>query len=126
MVTAYTSTKSGLRFDKSTHRFNEGPVPDEYKWKISVDKNKKYQKIVGFGGALSDAAVLNIGKMSEKVQNKILSDFVSDHGIEYSAIRTTIAGSDFSTCQYTYDDHLDDFELKNFSLVDEDLKLRVN
>jgi len=42
-------------------------------------------------------AVLGIGKMSEKLQHQILSDFFSEKGIELSMARITIAGSDFST-----------------------------
>ena len=47
-------------------------------------------------------------------------------GFEYSVVRTTIAGSDFSQrAYYSYDDIDDDYDLKHFSLVD-DLKFRVS
>ena len=50
----------------------------------------------------------------------------SENGVEYSVVRTTIAGSDFSTRPYTYDDYEDDYNLTHFSLVDEDVKFRVS
>ncbi|CAG2100447.1 unnamed protein product [Medioppia subpectinata] len=63
--------------------------------------------------------------MSPKIQRQIMSDFFSDKGIELSMARTTIAGSDFSTRQYTYDDHDWDWDLKQWSLVEEDTKYRI-
>ena len=50
----------------------------------------------------------------------------SENGVEYSVVRTTIAGSDFSTRPYSYDDYEDDYNLTHFSLVDEDTKFRVS
>ena len=50
----------------------------------------------------------------------------SDDGFEYSVVRTTIAGSDFSVRPYTYDDVEDDYNLTYFNLVEEDTKYRVS
>lgn len=49
----------------------------------------------------------------------------SDDGFEYSVVRTTIAGSDFSVRPYTYYDVEDDYNLTYFNLV-EDTKYRVS
>ena len=46
-------------------------------------------------------------------------------GIEYNIIRVPMASCDFSIRTYTYDDTHDDFQLHNFSLPEEDIKLKV-
>ena len=81
---------------------------------------------MGFGTSFSDAGVLNLGSMSSNLQKQILSDMFAQDGFEYSVVRTTIAGSDFSARAYSYDDVDDDYDLKHFSLVDEDTKFRVS
>lgn len=47
-------------------------------------------------------------------------------GIEYNIIRVPMASCDFSIRTYTYADTPDDFELHNFSLSEEDVKLKVS
>ena len=126
IVQVYTSTKSRKRFEKTQTKFNQSKTTDGTQWHIQIDKTKSYQKIIGFGTSFSDAAVLDLGNMSSKLQRQILSDMFSQNGIQYSVVRTTIAGSDFSTRPYSYDDHEDDYNLTHFSLVDEDTKFRVS
>lgn len=125
IVQVFTSTKSGKRFQKTETKFNENKTLNGNKWNVKVDRKRKYQKIIGFGGAFTDATVLGIGKLSPKLQKQIISDLFSESGLEYSVARTTISGSDFSARPYSYDDTENDWELKNFSLADEDIKYRV-
>ena len=128
IVQIYTSTKSGKRFEKTQAKFNENKTIDKLasEWHIKIDRSKNYQKIIGFGTSFSDAGVLNVGSMTPKLQKQILSDMFSDDGFEYSVVRTTIAGSDFSVRPYTYDDVEDDYNLTYFNLVEEDTKYRVS
>lgn len=87
---------------------------------------KKYQKIIGFGGAFTDASGLNIKALPEKLQQNIINDYFSDKGIEYTLGRIPIGGSDFSTHPYSYDDtHPEDFEFKHFNLTKEDFDYKV-
>lgn len=51
--------------------------------------------------------------------------FSHSTGIEYNLIRVPMACSDFSVRPYSYDDVPDDYELKHFRLVDEDVKMKV-
>lgn len=46
-------------------------------------------------------------------------------GIEYTVGRVPMAGTDFSTHKYTYDDVEGDFALDHFSLTEEDLEYKV-
>lgn len=49
----------------------------------------------------------------------------SSAGIEYNIIRVPMASCDFSIRVYTYADTPNDFQLANFSLPEEDTKLKV-
>lgn len=49
----------------------------------------------------------------------------SSAGIEYNIIRVPMASCDFSIRTYTYDDSPDDFQLRDFILPEEDVKLKV-
>ncbi|XP_061461728.1 lysosomal acid glucosylceramidase-like isoform X2 [Rhineura floridana] len=74
----------------------------------------------------SDAAAMNIMQLSPAAQDQLLRAYFSEEGIEYNLLRWPIACSDFSTHPYTYDDDcLYDYQLKCFSLAQEDLKLRI-
>lgn len=51
--------------------------------------------------------------------------YFSENGIEYNLCRVPIAGTDFSTRSYSYDDGAADPTLKNFHLAEEDFKIKV-
>ena len=38
------------------------------KYKISINPKAKHQTLLGFGGALTDAAAINFNKMSQETQ----------------------------------------------------------
>ena len=55
---------------------------------------------------------------------RVRSYFSSD-GIEYNLCRVPMAGTDFSTRAYSYDDGVADPPLKNFQLQQEDRTFKV-
>ncbi|XP_019700058.1 glucosylceramidase isoform X2 [Harpegnathos saltator] len=114
----YTSTKKGKRLQRSIGNFSSQPISNEII--LTVDITQRYQKIFGFGGAMTDAAALNIRTLSNETQQKLLESYYSDKGSEYVFCRIPIAGTDFSTRPYTYDDVPDDFTLSHFHLAKED------
>jgi len=84
---------------------------------IVLDPNQTYQSIIGFGGALTDAAAINFQKLDAKVQQHVINSYYSDDGIEYSLGRIPMAGCDFSTHVYSYDDVAEeDLNLTHFSV----------
>ena len=94
---------------------------------MTINRNKKYQKILGFGGAFTDAATLNIMALGSVMSNRIIKDYYSSEGLAYTVARVPIAGSDFSVRPYTYDDsNEDDLDLKKFQLAKEDLENKVS
>lgn len=103
-------------------QFSNNPDPSAFI--IQVNENT-YQTIIGFGGAFTDAASINIKKLSPEGQQKLLEAYFSDDGIEYNICRVPLGACDFSPRPYTYDDVDDDRNLDYFSLQPEDLDYKV-
>ena len=55
----------------------------------------------------------------------ILRSYYGPDGIQYSTGRIPIAGCDFSTHPYSYDDVEGDVDLVNFALTEEDFNYKV-
>lgn len=66
----YTSTRSGKRMELSVDNFSESGYENGVH--LTVNSDEKYQKIEGFGGAMTDAAAINIRKLSKETQSKLL------------------------------------------------------
>ncbi|CAG2104576.1 unnamed protein product, partial [Medioppia subpectinata] len=123
VVTVYESSKNGHRLEKSTLNFAQKFITKANKSvTINVDKTKPlYQAIIGFGGAFTDAAGINIKSLPQILQKRLIEDYFGETGIEYTLGRIPIGGSDFSTHAYSYDDNYkNDFQLKHFNLTQED------
>ncbi|XP_026546558.1 glucosylceramidase-like, partial [Notechis scutatus] len=119
----YESNKAGRRVERSEGPLLEKP-PENDNLVLKLKTSQKYQKIKGFGGALTDSAAINILNLSPKSQRNLLKSYFSSEGIEYSLVRVPMASCDFSVRLYTYADVENDFDLKNFSLTDEDIKMK--
>jgi len=126
IITLYETSKSGDRFKESQLKFGVHHNQQVTKSQtITIDKTVKYQKIIGFGGAFTDSAGINIKSLPEPMQTHVLENYFSDKGIEYTIGRVPIAGSDFSTYPYSYCDEPNDDDLTYFSLTKEDLIYKV-
>jgi glucosylceramidase len=87
---------------------------------ITVDSAVKYQTIVGFGGAFTEATAYNLDKIGPQKKNEILNAYFNPFtGSGYTLIRTQLQSCDFSVGKYSYDDSVNDFTLKYFSLQHE-------
>ena len=89
---------------------------------IDVDEATRYQQMIGFGAAFTDASVYLIqNKMSAAQRETLLQDlFGRTTGIGLSFMRVTMGASDFSLRQYSYDDMSPgqtDPTLANFSIA---------
>ncbi|RWS17497.1 glucosylceramidase-like protein [Dinothrombium tinctorium] len=130
-ATIIESSKDGKRFFRrqisiSTRKENKATYyeTDPY-FEIKINRAKKYQRILGFGGAFTDSATINIESLPSSMARRIVRDYYSNYGIQYNVGRIPIGGCDFSTRPYTYDDVEGDFGLKYFSLSKEDLKFKM-
>ena len=73
---------------------------------VVIDIHQRYQAIVGFGAALTDASAwLMQNKLSQRQRNALLQElFGPPPNLNLNMTRLTIGGSDFSLQQYTLDD----------------------
>ena len=126
IVTVFQSSKSGDRFKQIELKFGDKVGKANKAQTIVIDRSKTYQKIVGFGGAFTDSAGINIKSLPEKLQQRLIDDYFSERGLEYTLGRVPIGGSDYSTRAYSYDDdHKDDFEFAHWALAKEDHDYKV-
>ena len=81
---------------------------------ITVDTNTKYQKILGFGGALTDAACISFNYLNNLNKEKYLKSYFSKEGLNYNLLRYPLGSCDFSTHNYHY---LDKDDINTLSVV---------
>jgi len=88
---------------------------------IDVDENTRYQEMVGFGAAVTDATITVIDKrLPPKKRNELMKElFGPAPGIGLSFVRVPIGASDFSASHYSLDDRPPgetDYTLTHFAL----------
>ncbi|CAJ0570088.1 unnamed protein product, partial [Mesorhabditis spiculigera] len=125
-----TSSLSGKRFHVQQRMFQPRSKKSS-SWsssavRILVDARSFFQNILGFGGAFSDAAGLNLAALSHRAAHKLLEAYFSpENGIGYTFGRVPMASTDFGTREYSYADTSGDLELKSFALQPEDLDYKI-
>ena len=83
---------------------------------ISLNPEERYQSIVGFGGAFTEAGAHALSELSGDKRAQVLKDYFAPEGAHLSLTRTHIASCDFSLKNYTYAPVPGDVELKHFSI----------
>jgi glucosylceramidase len=84
---------------------------------VAVDASQRFQSILGFGGAFTDASCYLLGRMEPEQRRKLLEELFGRDGLGLSLGRTCIGSSDYSRTAYSYDDTtVPDPELKQFSI----------
>ena len=87
---------------------------------VSVDETTKYQQMIGFGAAFTDAATYLIqDKLSSAQRESLLQELFSrnNNGLGLSFMRIPMGASDFSLVDYSYDDGASDTALTHFSIA---------
>lgn len=120
----YVSSKAGLRMNVTSGEFSSSQQNCGF-LTLTIDSTKKYQKILGFGGAFTDSSGIHISELSNSTQDQLLNAYYGPNGSNYSLGRVPFGASDFSERQYTYDDIVDDITLEHFSLANEDYKYKI-
>jgi glucosylceramidase len=120
-----TSSQEGGRF---VTQALAAPVaatqPLESEIAVFVDTKHRYQELLGFGGAVTDASAEVFAKLTPDAQKAFLEAYFDPKkGLGYSILRTTIHSSDFSSDSYTYVKD-GDRSLSSFS-IDHDRKYRL-
>uniref|UniRef100_A0A1I7VFG0 Glucosylceramidase n=1 Tax=Loa loa TaxID=7209 RepID=A0A1I7VFG0_LOALO len=121
----YKTNQRGKRFVRTVSSFMEKANGAGELIRLKIDSKIRFQTIIGFGGAFTDAAGINIASLSEPTRTNLLQSYFGNTGIKYTIGRVPIASTDFSTHPYSYDDSPNDFTLSNFSLAEEDFKFKI-
>src|SRR5438309_4629807 len=83
---------------------------------VVLDPGKKYQEILGFGAAFTDAACYNFNQLSSSACDQLFHELFHPSELGLNFGRTCIGSSDYSTKVYSFDDGDPDPELKRFSI----------
>lgn len=104
---------------KDQERFTEIQKAETFPKKsmnLKIDPKKTMQKIIGFGGAFTEASAYNLLRINKEQRMKaIRSYFDPVDGLGYTIGRVSIHGCDFSLNSFLYIDDYDD-ELESFSI----------
>jgi len=87
---------------------------------VNVYPQFEYQTIMGFGGAITEAAGYVFSRLGEENRKKVLDLYFSKRGNRYSMTRTHIDSCDFSLDMYEAMSNPEDPELESFSLERDD------
>lgn len=85
---------------------------------INLYPQMRYQRMEGFGGALTDAAGSVFAQMDEKQQDSLLTQYFTQENMNYGLVRMHIDSCDFSTHMYAADDVEGDKEFTQFHFKD--------
>ncbi|HTD21021.1 MAG TPA: glycoside hydrolase family 30 beta sandwich domain-containing protein [Terriglobales bacterium] len=84
---------------------------------IRIDPGQRYQEILGFGAAFTDASCYLFQRMNSGAREALLAELFGPTGLRLSVGRTCIGASDYSTSAYSFDDSSEpDPELTRFSI----------
>ncbi|XP_049950381.1 lysosomal acid glucosylceramidase-like isoform X2 [Schistocerca serialis cubense] len=127
-IAHYTSSRCGQRLSLRLRSFKNPAELQSGVARLRVDTSQQFQRMLGFGGGMSDSTAINIRALSSATQQQLLRSYFgsSDGSSQYSLVRLPMGGTDFSVRNYTYDDSSKpDPSLKNFALQPEDIEYKI-
>jgi glucosylceramidase len=106
------------------HPLAEQPEPptasaaDEGLPRVWVDTTRRFQTVLGFGGAFTEAAAVVWQALSPDRQAELLTAYFDpDRGHGYSLCRVHMNSCDFALGNYAHVEQSDDFDLASFSIA---------
>lgn len=128
-----STSQNGLRFEQSTARFggerfyiqdaqqnqSTSTSVSNSRNVITINQNKTYQKIIGFGNAFTGAVSYNL-KLVPELQDHIYKSYFSrKSGLGFNIMRIPIGGCDFDLEPWAYNEEpKNDLKLTNFTKLD--------
>ncbi len=99
-----TAKDTGQRWSRTADlEFVPKPQPEEWEKSVFVDPTKQFQRCLGIGAALTDAAAETFSQLPSAKQREFLqAHFDPQSGLGYTLSRTHIHSCDFSSESYTY------------------------
>ena len=88
---------------------------------VTIDTSQRFQKMHGFGAAMTDASAQLLSQLPEDKRKAVMAELFGrgPNGLGLSFTRLTVGASDFSPEHYSYDDtpgNAPDPELKHFTI----------
>lgn len=83
---------------------------------VRLDPNTRFQDILGFGGAFTDAACYMFNQLSAPARETLFHELFDPSEMGLSVGRVCVGASDYSTKVYSYDEGESDPELVRFSI----------
>jgi len=83
---------------------------------INIDPEKKFQEVLGFGAAFTDAACYMFNQLPTAAREQLLHELFHPSKLGLNVCRTCIGASDYSTEVFSYDEGEPDLEMKRFSI----------
>ncbi|MDN3621294.1 glycoside hydrolase family 30 protein [Polaribacter undariae] len=113
-VDVYETSEAGNKLTKITDF-----IPAENAATITLNPDKTFQTITGFGGAFTESSAYLLNKLSQKNRDTIIQAYFSEEGANYSLTRTHMNSCDFSLSQYSYSPVAEDVNLEHFTIKDD-------
>ena len=83
---------------------------------IEINRDKKYQEILGFGGAFTEATAYTLAQMPDDKREEVINSYFDpEDGLGYTIGRVHIHSCDFALENYTYVEENDE-ELETFDI----------
>jgi glucosylceramidase len=83
---------------------------------LHLDPATKFQEILGFGGAFTDAACFTFNRLAPAAREQLFHELFHPSQMGLSTGRICVGSSDYSTKLYSYDDGEADPDLTRFSI----------
>jgi glucosylceramidase len=83
---------------------------------IVLDPEQKFQEVMGFGAAFTDAACYMFNQLAPSAREKLFHELFHPSELGLNVCRSCIGSSDYATKVYSYDEGDPDPDLSRFSL----------
>ena len=83
---------------------------------ITLDPDKQYQPVLGFGAAFTDAACYTFNQLPATARDQLFHELFAPSEMDLSVGRICVGSSDYSPSVYSYDEGAPDPELTRFSI----------
>ena len=84
---------------------------------ISIDPGMKFQEMLGFGAAFTDAACYMFNQLAAPAREQLFHELFHPSEMGINVCRTCIGASDYSTEVFSYDEGDPDPEMTRFSIA---------
>jgi glucosylceramidase len=85
--------------------------------KIQISPEKKFQDILGFGGAFTDAACYTFNRLNPAAREELFHEMFHPSQMGLSMGRLPVGSSDYAAKVYSFDEGEPDPEMKRFSIA---------